>query len=160
MNCPECAGDTKVIDSRGATRNRTRRRHRCLRCTLRFTTYEIVETEMDRLDVLNSQVSDLMRTATRISELAASLAWGKIKPDREVVSAALRAARVRAGLKSTYEAAHHLRIEPSSYRRGEKFGRCRRVTLVQIASAYGLTLDSLLDLGRRQLAETLKGGAE
>ena len=43
MKCPDCGNsDSKVIDSR-PTDNKIRRRRECLRCTGRFTTYEIVE---------------------------------------------------------------------------------------------------------------------
>ena len=45
MLCPFCSHkDTKVIDSRDAS-DGTRRRRECLRCGLRFTTYETAHTE-------------------------------------------------------------------------------------------------------------------
>ena len=45
MLCPFCSHkDTKVIDSRDAA-DGTRRRRECLRCSLRFTTYEAAHTE-------------------------------------------------------------------------------------------------------------------
>ena len=44
MLCPFCSNvDSKVIDSRD-TRDGVRRRRECLRCGLRFTTYERVQT--------------------------------------------------------------------------------------------------------------------
>ncbi|MDE7390666.1 MAG: transcriptional regulator NrdR [Lachnospiraceae bacterium] len=46
MKCPYCSYDeSKVIDSRPADDGeRIRRRRECLRCSKRFTTYEVVET--------------------------------------------------------------------------------------------------------------------
>jgi transcriptional regulator NrdR family protein len=46
MECLECGGDTKVIDSRPSKNNRIRRRRECLFCDKRWTTYEsIVDTK-------------------------------------------------------------------------------------------------------------------
>lgn len=43
MKCPECGCDeSRVIDSR-PTENKIRRRRECIRCSFRFTTYEIIE---------------------------------------------------------------------------------------------------------------------
>ena len=43
MICPECGyNDSKVIDSRPAE-SKIRRRRECLKCSGRFTTYEIIE---------------------------------------------------------------------------------------------------------------------
>lgn len=43
MKCPECnCEESKVIDSR-PTENRVRRRRECIKCSYRFTTYEIIE---------------------------------------------------------------------------------------------------------------------
>jgi transcriptional regulator NrdR family protein len=46
MKCPYCGYDeSKVIDSRPTDEGeRIRRRRECLKCTKRFTTYEIIET--------------------------------------------------------------------------------------------------------------------
>ena len=46
MKCPYCGySESKVIDSRPTDEGeRIRRRRECLKCTKRFTTYEIVET--------------------------------------------------------------------------------------------------------------------
>ena len=44
MYCPFCSDDdSKVIDSRDSGES-VRRRRECLRCSLRFTTYEKVQT--------------------------------------------------------------------------------------------------------------------
>ncbi len=46
MKCPYCGDEeSKVIDSRPTEDGeRIRRRRECLRCHMRFTTYEVVET--------------------------------------------------------------------------------------------------------------------
>ena len=46
MKCPYCGfGESKVIDSRPVEENSSiRRRRECLKCSKRFTTYEMVET--------------------------------------------------------------------------------------------------------------------
>ena len=45
MRCPFCGyEESKVIDSRPTDENeRIRRRRECLRCSKRFTTYEVIE---------------------------------------------------------------------------------------------------------------------
>ena len=47
MKCPYCgAEESKVIDSRPTEDSeRIRRRRECLSCHMRFTTYEVVETD-------------------------------------------------------------------------------------------------------------------
>ncbi len=47
MRCPKCgSSQDKVIDSREAREGHAiRRRRECMKCTFRFTTYEIVERE-------------------------------------------------------------------------------------------------------------------
>ncbi len=42
MHCPNCKGESQVIDSREAE-NSVRRRRACLNCQQRFTTYERIE---------------------------------------------------------------------------------------------------------------------
>ena len=46
MKCPYCGySESKVIDSRPTDEGeRIRRRHECLNCAKRFTTYEVIET--------------------------------------------------------------------------------------------------------------------
>ena len=46
MKCPYCGyAESKVIDSRPTDEGeRIRRRRECLRCSKRFTTYEVIET--------------------------------------------------------------------------------------------------------------------
>ena len=40
MDCPNCAGNTRVIDSRGTDDGAIRRRRECQECEFRFTTFE------------------------------------------------------------------------------------------------------------------------
>ena len=40
MLCPKCGGRSKVYDSRLAPNNRIRRDRKCMKCPVRFTTYE------------------------------------------------------------------------------------------------------------------------
>lgn len=42
LKCPRCSGVTDVIDSRDGG-DRIRRRHKCRDCSVRFTTYEVIE---------------------------------------------------------------------------------------------------------------------
>jgi len=51
MDCPFCGEkDTKVVDSRlAAEGEQIRRRRECMRCTERFTTYEVAELVMPRV---------------------------------------------------------------------------------------------------------------
>ena len=45
MKCPSCGYiESKVVDSRPTENSSIRRRRECMRCTKRFTTYEIVDT--------------------------------------------------------------------------------------------------------------------
>ena len=45
MRCPVCSHDnSKVIDSRPTESGTIRRRRECLKCTKRFTTYEMIES--------------------------------------------------------------------------------------------------------------------
>ena len=46
MNCPDCGGKSKVVDSR-ITAGECRRRRECLSCKERFTTWERVESIVD-----------------------------------------------------------------------------------------------------------------
>ena len=85
MKCPYCGDEeSKVIDSRPTEDGeRIRRRRECLRCHMRFTTYEVVETvplivikkdnsrePFDRQKLLNAMSSyDREVTSVRIGEL-------------------------------------------------------------------------------------------
>ena len=44
MNCPECGGNSGIIETR-VVEHGTRRRHKCLFCYHRFTTMEIAMDE-------------------------------------------------------------------------------------------------------------------
>lgn len=41
--CPECGQRTRIINTRGKLDGSVRRRHSCVDCEIRFTTYERVE---------------------------------------------------------------------------------------------------------------------
>ena len=51
MYCPNCKSEySKIIDSRFSKRmNATRRRHECEECGSRFTRYEIVSGDFDKI---------------------------------------------------------------------------------------------------------------
>ena len=52
MNCPNCGGKTRTIDSRDRDEgNMTYRRRECRKCGERFTTFEIAEENLARNDV-------------------------------------------------------------------------------------------------------------
>jgi transcriptional repressor NrdR len=52
MRCRKCGGDTLVVDSRYVrNEDRTRRRHECVECKYRFTTYEITEIALADLQM-------------------------------------------------------------------------------------------------------------
>ena len=63
MRCPSCAAqDDKVIDSRESRDGVSiRRRRECLRCGVRFTTYEEVYREKLRVKKRNGQYEDFDR---------------------------------------------------------------------------------------------------
>ena len=44
MTCPQCSGETSVLDSR-QSKQTVRRRRTCVACKLRFTTYEVCDIE-------------------------------------------------------------------------------------------------------------------
>ena len=56
MNCPKCKKTTLIIDSR-CSGEKTRRRHKCLSCSFRFTTYEVIE---DQTVLKNSQLKKVL----------------------------------------------------------------------------------------------------
>jgi len=43
--CPKCKGKTIVIDSRRNPKNQVRRRRKCIKCSNRFSTVEIIKTK-------------------------------------------------------------------------------------------------------------------
>lgn len=62
MNCPECDGNTKVVETRG-----TRRRRECLCCKTRFTTEEtiVVKARQPREKVAIKKAADLPAVMTK-----------------------------------------------------------------------------------------------
>lgn len=65
-----CGGDTKVIDSRvyGPT---GRRRRECLRCGLRWTTYEVRAESPVRMP--SAQLTDILREIARVQAVCTAL---------------------------------------------------------------------------------------
>lgn len=65
MECPYCKRQkTKVIDSRETADEKVRRRRKCLDCGKKFTTYEVYEQRLFKLDELEhkvNQVKDVVR---------------------------------------------------------------------------------------------------
>lgn len=62
MKCPKCGfGDSAVVDSRPIKNAglSIRRRRECLRCGNRFTTYEILGTQLEQINELIRQLEEL-----------------------------------------------------------------------------------------------------
>lgn len=65
MNCIYCKGETKIINTRMTEGgNKKRRRRECLECKKRYTTYEILESivnkkEDDIRDIVKKALKDL-----------------------------------------------------------------------------------------------------
>ncbi|MCD7797133.1 MAG: transcriptional regulator NrdR [Clostridiales bacterium] len=106
MKCPFCGyGESKVIDSRPTEENeRIRRRRECLRCSKRFTTYEIIEDVpiivikkdksrevFDRNKILKGMLRACEKRSVNISDLEAAISEIETtlqsSIDREVTSA-------------------------------------------------------------------------
>lgn len=106
MKCPFCGySESKVIDSRPTDENeRIRRRRECLRCSKRFTTYEIIEDVpiivikkdksrevFDRNKILKGMLRACEKRSVNISDLETAIseieATLQSAIDREVTSA-------------------------------------------------------------------------
>lgn len=106
MKCPFCGyEESKVIDSRPTDENeRIRRRRECLRCSKRFTTYEIIEDVpiivikkdksrevFDRNKILKGMLRACEKRSVTVSELETAIseieATLQSAIDREVTSA-------------------------------------------------------------------------
>lgn len=106
MKCPFCGyEESKVIDSRPTDENeRIRRRRECLRCSKRFTTYEIIEDVpiivikkdksrevFDRNKILKGMLRACEKRSVTVSELEAAISEIETTLqsaiDREVTSA-------------------------------------------------------------------------
>ena len=77
MNCTKCAGESRVIDSRGATfhgDNVVRRRRFCLGCGHRWTTYELITGKRMQLEL--HYLEDELREIIRRCEKALSAMEG------------------------------------------------------------------------------------
>ena len=106
MRCPFCGyEESKVIDSRPTDENeRIRRRRECLRCSKRFTTYEVIEDVpiivikkdksrevFDRNKILKGMLRACEKRSVTINELETAIseieATLQSAIDREVTSA-------------------------------------------------------------------------
>ena len=106
MKCPFCGyDDSKVIDSRPTDESeRIRRRRECLRCSKRFTTYEVIEDVpiivikkdksrevFDRNKILKGMLRACEKRSVTITELETAIseieATLQSAIDREVTSA-------------------------------------------------------------------------
>ena len=67
MTCPECNGQTKVVDSREPDAQKVRRRRECLVCGYRFNTLEVVLPEADRCNALDMRDGDNFKMLGRIT---------------------------------------------------------------------------------------------
>jgi transcriptional regulator NrdR family protein len=70
VQCPECNGESRVIDSRDTDEARRRRRV-CLHCGHRYTTYEIHAAAYERLQMLKvdiEKVESVIVSLTAIKE--------------------------------------------------------------------------------------------
>jgi transcriptional repressor NrdR len=68
MLCPKCnSALLKCIDSR-ASGSRTRRRHQCIKCGERFSTYEIGVDRYEELKLKEKLLADLLRFTHKTEE--------------------------------------------------------------------------------------------
>lgn len=58
MNCPLCSADSKVFNSR-PIEGAVWRRRECLKCRHRWTTYEITERRIKRVERVEAIVAEL-----------------------------------------------------------------------------------------------------
>lgn len=75
MNC-NCGGDLKTIDSRHVEKSRkvpiensTRRRHVCLKCGERITTYEVRESSLGMFEAVKDEAERLKTFRTALMGL-------------------------------------------------------------------------------------------
>ena len=72
MLCPQCAGDTGVVDTRATDHNAIRRRRVCADCGYRLTTFEIVSEHnpsSDAAERMLRQAAKLRTVADRIEQI-------------------------------------------------------------------------------------------
>lgn len=72
MMCPTCAGATSVVDSRPSVAG-VRRRRDCATCAVRFTTRELPEADLDRIQdkLAQMRVTVELHAAAYLDEVAA-----------------------------------------------------------------------------------------
>jgi transcriptional regulator NrdR family protein len=73
LGCPKCQrGSSAVLDSRDSLSGKCRRRrHECVNCGERFTTYEITAAEYERVKAIRIDVSKLSATIATLRALKA-----------------------------------------------------------------------------------------
>ena len=69
MICPKCGGDLMTKDSRPHPGNTIRRRRECYVCGIRFTTFEIPKSELEKMGAV-PVLSAKMRHALRRQKAA------------------------------------------------------------------------------------------
>ena len=147
MRCPFCGyEESKVIDSRPTDENeRIRRRRECLRCSKRFTTYEVIEDVpiivikkdksrevFDRNKILKGMLRACEKRSVTINELETAIseieATLQSAIDREVTSARI-GELIMEKLKNIDEVAYvvlrpFIRLSTALRLLGTKFQRC------------------------------------
>ena len=74
MKCRNCGGKTIVTDSRasGDYGEIVRRRHECLNCKIRFTTYEISDVRMAQFQMAEREREKLANGIKKVYEMLKS----------------------------------------------------------------------------------------
>ena len=86
MNCPECGGKSRVLDSR-ISKGECRRRRECLKCGERYTTWErmgsITDVEKQTIETMGELIRSLndQELSLRISKVAIDSLCDVICPD-------------------------------------------------------------------------------
>ena len=69
MLCPKCNSSMlKCIDSRPVKGGSTRRRHVCIKCGHRFTTYEVGAERLSELKLKETLLADVLEYSDKIKE--------------------------------------------------------------------------------------------
>jgi hypothetical protein len=76
MICPDCGGNTSVVDSRQRA-GACQRRRVCMSCNLRFVTYERLEADRQEFDELRAQLLALSE------QILVKLGCPVCEPDQE-----------------------------------------------------------------------------
>ncbi len=68
MRCTNCGGMTKVVDSRNSSYKRKYRRRLCLECGKRFSTWEVVAKEAEKLQALRVIIQRLIQELPEVGD--------------------------------------------------------------------------------------------